>query len=759
MVQELASSEKRDARKYLTWFEGTNAASYILISGQMIILLALRLGADNFFVGLISSFQYIAFFFMLIGRAMVGHIGLRRMMCRFWILRSLLLVPVLFVPFFAAAGHKEIGLLLIALALLGFHIFRGIAIIGFNPILGMVMEQRTMGSYLSRLQIVNQIATLVFSLIVALSIGKSAPLWRYAFFIGLGIVLGLLAGAIITKFPDPVLTGGGKDDGFWTGIRTALKRSDFRRFIIHFFLLSLVTGMAVPFIIVYAKEVYLRSDQTVMLLTVVGGFGAIAMGLLSRLLLDRIGAKPLYMLYTMLFTVSLIPLVIAPDLDGGMVFFLLAFVFFFYYAGQLGGQVSSKNYFYAITDKTEHLNLGIVYQMTMGVGNAVGALTGGALLGRLLALPMFSLVDAYRIYFGTLLFFFLVMMATALFIKDAGRYTVGNALSIIFSPRDLRAVVLLDKLDRSEDVQQEMKVLDDIAEVGSPVAVDELLEKLKSPRFYVRARALRALEAVPVNQDITKVLIREVKKRTYTTAHIAARIIGRKRLKAGEAVLISALRSPDYLLKANAMIALARIGGSDKRSLIEGTLERSHNPMVIMHGAVALQLLGDIAALPALAGLLKRKDPPSFLRDEIILSMAALLSMERWFYPLYSLFQSKRRDGVDELLDRFNSGLGKEQKDEFADLHLACSLILKQPERFLEALIPVFKRLPLPHGLESELLVQLASDPELLRFERLRFFLAAMSVRFLLGGGSDHKKRSRKHGKRLYRRKDDPIDL
>jgi hypothetical protein len=762
---DLPSSVKRKARGYLAWFEGINAASFVLISGQVMMLYALRLGADNFFIGVISSFQYISFFFMLLGRLMVGRMGLRRMMRFFWTLRYLLMVPVLVSPFLAYGDHQGIALIIIALALGGFNIARGIAIIGFNPILGAISEQKSMGAFLSRLQVVYHGVSIVCAIIVALSIGKEAPLWRYALAIGAGIILGLWGSSLIGKLPDPELEQE-KRGSFLGGIRNALGRLDFRRFIIHFFLLSLVTGMAVPFVLVYAKEVYQESDQNVMFLTVLGGLGAVTMGIVSRVLMDRLGPKPLYILYTFLFTVALIPLVIAPAIAGGVLFLMLGLVFFLYHFGQMGAQISSRNYLFSITRKEEHLNLGIVYQLMMGVGNALGALGGGAFLRSLSSGTLFSMTDAYRVYFGILLFLFMVMMVSALFIRDVGRYSVGSALSIIFSPRDLRTVVLLDRLEKSGDTVEEIRVLDDIAGTGSSVASGDLLEKLKSPRFYIRARVLRALERMEVTPDISNALIREVKRSRFTTAHIAARIIGRKQIEAGVPALKQALHSPDYQLKANAMLALARIGGEDKHLLIEETLKKSRNPMVIMHGAVALQILGEVESFPVLVALLDMKEPPPFLRDEIILSLAALLSIEKWFYPLYSLFQRSRREGVEELKDQFSEKGSKAVDGRAEAASSICDLILKGSDRFTKGVRALLPITTFPPGLRQEMLEAVLDNPELLRFERLRFFLVAVIVRAHSSGftppGSGKQKRSsggKRGGNKHFRRSDDPMDL
>lgn len=769
---ELPRSVKRKARDSLTWFEGINAASFILISGQVMMLYVLRLGADNFFIGLISSFQYISFLFMLLGRAVVGRLGLRRMMRFFWTLRYLLVLPVLISPLLFRMGFSGTALLIIALALGGFNVARGVAIIGFNPILGAIADPKNMGAFLSRLQVVYHGVSIVCALLVALLVGREAPLWRYILAISAGIVLGIRGSSLIGKFPDPAPgdSGGGT---FLAGIQLAFRRADFRRFMIHFFLLSLVTGMAVPFVLVYAKDVYLESDRNILLLTVIGGLGAVSMGMISRLLMDRLGPKPLYILYTFLFTIALIPLVIAPDISGGTLFLMLGLVFFLYHFGQMGAQISSRNYLFSITRRSEHLNLGIVYQLMMGVGNALGAIGGGAFLRFLGAGSSFSVPDAYRLYFGLLLFCFLVMLMSALFIRDVGRYSVGSALSIIFSPRDLRTVVLLDRLEKSGDTVEEVRVLDDIAGTGSSVAVEEVLEKLKSPRFYIRARALRALERMELSPEIVETLIREVKKRSFTTAHIAARIIGRRRIEAGVPALKQALHSSDYQLKANAMLALARIGGEDKRLPVEEAVQKSRNPMVIMHGAVALQILGTIESFPVLVGLLDMKEPPAFLRDEIILSLAALLSMEKWFYPLYSIFQKSRKEGVSELRDQLPDL--QEKGPEAADGKMLegigelCDLVLKGSDQFAPGVRSFLPATRLPEGLRREMLEAVLDEPRLLRFERLRFFLAAIIVRAHTRGftgrgrgnkaGSGKERHRSKNGKRAFRRSDDPMDL
>jgi hypothetical protein len=52
----------------------------------------------------------------------------------------------------------------------------------------------------------------------------------------------------------------------------------------------------------------------------------------------------------------------------------------------------------------------------------------------------------------------------------------------------------------------------------------------------------------------------------------------------------------------------------------------------------------------------------------------------------------------------------------------------------------------------------MAADRELMRFERLRFFIAAMPLRMIIGN-RERRKRVRRNDKKSFRRHDDPIDI
>ena len=67
----LTTSERTRGRTLLTMFQSANSISYLLLSGNIITLYALHLGASSLFIGIMSSFQYASYLFMVAGRELV----------------------------------------------------------------------------------------------------------------------------------------------------------------------------------------------------------------------------------------------------------------------------------------------------------------------------------------------------------------------------------------------------------------------------------------------------------------------------------------------------------------------------------------------------------------------------------------------------------------------------------------------------------------------------------------------------------------
>jgi hypothetical protein len=626
---------------------------------------------------------------------------------------------------------------LVLFSALGFHIFRGIGVVAYTPILRNLSEGKDQGRFLSLFQIIAHTISIITGIGVVLLLGESAPLSRYLFFLTGGIGMGIVAALLLFRLPEPSDGKGGKTRKLMVSVSLAYRRKNYRRFVWIIAVVSLVIGMVRPFSIVFIKQVYPLSDSMAVLYTVIGSVGAIFMGLMARLLLDRLGAKPLYIFFNILTLLSLIPLILALPVTGFSLILYLGAAFFFLYLGTAGAENTAQSYLFGLVRSEDQLNLGMFYYLVMGVAGTAGSLFGGVIL---------DFFDAVNFGLGTGGFRFLfslngLILAGAVFamsrLERLGAYTFKGALNVIFSLRDLKAINLLQRLDKTTSPGEERRVLKELGQSKSPVSQEDILKRLNSPSYGTRSEALQALETVPLDDRAAESVIQHIEIHPFTTSYIAARIIGKQLIREGIPVLREALSSPDYLLAAKSMISLAQLGDVKSIKRIEELMHESDNPLLLIHGANALAMFGEESSVPVLLDILKREPSPPFLRDEIILSLSRLLSVSEWFYQFYSEFLDNQRNGIS-LLEEFvmssggegkKSGKKNRKNDKTAlEIRNLVSGVLNRSEAYQKNLSEMLGHLPARRfrGIPGELFSEMALDNGLMRFDRFAFFLCSV---------------------------------
>jgi hypothetical protein len=88
------------------------------------------------------------------------------------------------------------------------------------------------------------------------------------------------------------------------------------------------------------------------------------------------------------------------------------------------------------------------------------------------------------------------------------------------------------------------------------------------------------------------------------------------------------------MLAGEAMIALARIKDEAFRPQVEGIIGNTQNPRLKIMGVEALEIYQSPNSIPVLMDILRQKDPPPYLRDEVVLAMAGILGTGKEFYSL-----------------------------------------------------------------------------------------------------------------------------
>lgn len=724
-------TQKRSARRYWNAFTVVNSLSFTLLIGNFLTIYALRLGATSLQIGILSSIEFLAFFLMLPGRRAVARFGAIRSMSIAWTVRYLVSIPMALSPFIALRGSPALALALVFVGVIGFHTARGVGMVGNSPIMGELSAGKDRGRYLAYLQLLADVASLGTGLTIAFTLGEHAPLGRYGLFMIVAVVLGLIGAALLLRIPELPKEGSGARQGLLAETKTALARPAFRRFITAYALFATIIGMIRPFLVVYTKSVYLVSDSRAVLFTVIGSIGAITMSLVARRVMDHVGAKPIIVICGIVTAVSLLPAAVSPALGQTTLAVLLFFMFFAFTLGSIGTGSALQTYFYNIIAPEERVNLGMVYLLTMGATGFIGSAAGGSLLELLERFTHGQAAVAFRLFFIAGLTLLALTVAFPLRrLERLGGLSVISTLTTLLSYRDMRAIALLSRLDDTISIDQEREVIREIGTSHSTVAVEELIKRLASPSYIIRNEALHALDSLPSTPEVERALVEHVAQHEFTTSYLAARIVGRKRFRSAVPALRRALESQDYLLVAGAMVALAQLGDRESIGTIERILETAHNPMILIHGASALKLFGDLRSLPALIGVLKRGHARPFLREEIIFAVAGIIGFEEWFYPFFMAYRESPAEAVRLLRAELHAA-GHDGRDGHEPLEALCDPRLLGTQKLADAVADGLERFARTRRTNPavELIARETRSPELAALERWSLFTLALLVR------------------------------
>lgn len=731
MSEQLSPFKIKYGRRVFNSYSAVNSFSFALVTGNTITLYALALGASGTVVGLLSACMYLSFFAIPFGSRGVRKRGLVKTFARNWMLRNWSLIPLLAMPFLYAHGHSDWAIILLLFSVLFFNFFRGVGLIANNPVIGLLAPGKDRGEYIVRLSLINNGTALLATMLLALLLWHSSGIETYNLVILIGIITGIVASALLFKLPEgrhvPDVSPVGQTEAsslsFFGSLRQASRDRNFVRFIASYLVIGLGIGMARPFIVVYCKEVYGQSDGIVTFFTICSTLGALLMGAVMRLAIDRLGARPMYIIYTFVSLASLVPAVLSPGIHHA--FFPIVFLALLSAVTNMGfaGQESAaQTYFFAMVPRDAIMNLSMVYYFILGITGAVGSILGGTLLDGLLSVGL-SPAFAFRLFFLAAIVVIAVGIQVQRRLLDMGSYPVKDTLAALFSPRDMRALTLLRRLDVNEDPDEETEILAELGEVASELSCRELLAHLSSPRFAVRYEALQSLSSLErLSGPLEDALIGELSSGIFSTAALSARLCGEFRLSRAIPLLREALSSADYRLSGEAMLALARLGDSRSQFAIGDILLASTNPFILVRGVQAMEVFGSTASIPILLDLLRNELLPAHIADETILALSTLMGVPRRFYYAYESYVTDRSKAADLVSDALEEAFARCKKEDMALRAVITSFISDSSadSPFVRWVLDFGQG---HTGVYAALLVGVALDADLNRLEPFRFFL------------------------------------
>ena len=743
MAATLSPYRLGKARDLYNVFNVFNALSWQFLAGNIITLFALRMGANSTYIGTLSAFAYISFFFLSFGKILTRRFSIVKIFSTAWIARSLGMVPLLFAPFVFASGNRDTALLLVLLGVSLFHFFRGTGLVGNNPILNLLASGPDRGSYMTQVQIIESAVGMFAGFVIAVLLGREPPLFLYALIMTVGIGCGIFSGILMRRIPDPEMEEDGKNRKIIEIVREAFAQPSLRFFIYILLMVVLVSGVSRTFIVVYSRAVFGQSDGMVSLYAVFGGLGYLMIGLLIKFLVDRIGAKPIFTICIILGLLGLIPVVFFPPSLSEIttVTLYLTFLFFLMNFGWRGAEGIMQTYFMGLVPAEKMMDMGILYFFCFGLAGAAGTFLGGAFLDLTTAISG-SVLISFRILYSILI---VITVATLFLMRKLiplGALPFMGALEVMFSFRNLKTISLLEKLNKISDSGEETAILGALHAAPSKLAIQGLLTRIKSPRLAVRMESIRAIDAMDtLGEDAERALMADIVNNPYTTAYRSARTLGNHGVFPAAPILRELAMSSDYMLAGEAIIALAKLGDTAFKPYLEEIVMETQNPRLKMAGAEAFGIYGLPDSLPMLLDILRGTDQPPYLRDEVVLAMASILDIQNKFYPLLVRFLSDESlastlalDEAESAYEYYVSVHGRKRKKKDSGL----TTLSNQAKAFQPAVSDYIKHfngsrlcrwiLELPdelvHTVIQIVLSESVLDDELVSHPRLRLLIA-----------------------------------
>jgi len=627
--EQLSQRERSAGQRFFRQYISLNGITVAFLMNDILILYGIRNGLTDPQIAVLASFMHLAMPFMILGKVMIPRFGLSKTWAAAWFSRYLFGSVLIFAPLVGRIAPQGAVVAVILFGAFGFAVCRSIGLTANSPLIGEITNNRDRGRFISGNWMYAQATNFLSMTVVILVMRFYSQVWVYQVLIGLGCVIGFYSSLLLIRIPETEAPRTSARKPMLESLKISFRRSRYRRTLIAWAAGFSAYVLVVPFSIILIKNGYGLSDHTALsfsLLLLVGGISA---ALINSGISDRVGPRPLLIIYIFgFFIVSgywiISPSVFQPVIAGG-IFFLAGFM-------KTGLNVGISHYFLSAVDIQDRVGISMFARMFSGaVAGLAGSVGGGTIL-KILQSSGLSGLPLYRSYF--LVIFILLIPLTVLMIRlePLKEWPVRNVLGLLFSMRDIKALYVMNRLEQSHDSLEEVVHAQQLKQLASTLSEPSLRHLLDSHRLPVRVHAMHALREINFGEKTAQALIHELRCGEFTSGWNAAEILGEHNITAAVPELRKSLESEDPFLAGKAMVALARLGDTQSFSRIEELFRNSENPRIIIHGANAFEQLNDPSRIPGILDKVYNQALHPKVADELLSSVAALCGCDQEFY-------------------------------------------------------------------------------------------------------------------------------
>ncbi|MCU0643453.1 MAG: MFS transporter [bacterium] len=444
----LSFSEKMMGRRRFLWFTRINAISFGCLAESILILYAIKNGAEDWLIGVIASFFQLTMPLMFIGKGLIGKFGASRTFALSWIFRNLSGAMLILVPFFSRSIHPTVGLFVLALSAFGFFGFRSIGFTANTPLIAEVTDKNNRGKFISQIWLHFNLFYLFTMLALIGALKLSNQMLTYQIIIIFGSLAGLVAAFFILRVPETIHPRNSGQLPIRHSFYYLLKTPRPRKLLFAWSAASAGMVLINSFSMVSLKNGYLISDNSALAFSMIQIGGGIVAAFVNSIFLDRVGPRPMLILYSCGLIVISLLWIASP---GQFVNYYFIPIFLLIGLNVAGTSTALSHYFLSIVPDQERVSASILVYVISGiVAGLTGAFVGGGLL-RLLRILNFSGLVAYRIYFIVIALILIPLVLIIRRIERLDDWRIKDVLGIFFSFRDIRSLYTLHRLQHESN--------------------------------------------------------------------------------------------------------------------------------------------------------------------------------------------------------------------------------------------------------------------------------------------------------------------
>ena len=667
MNREPTNAEKI---RRLPWSIAFNAAASVSMQltffGSVFVLFLSELGLSKTQIGtLLSLLPFFGLIALFIAPT-VARLGYKRTFLSFWGARTIVTAFLLLTPWILSHfGFQAVLIYVIGVVTL-FALCRAVSITALFPWAQEYVPNTVRGKYSATSNIFSSLAAFLAITGAGYVLGPSPDLGRFMVLFAVSMLFGLISIWAASFIPGGASTRGTRaEKASHRDLMEAARDRNFLRYLAGVSLITLAFGPLVSFLPLFMQEQVGLSSRNVVLLQT----GTLLGGLLSSYLwgwaADRYGSKPVMLSGVYLLVFLPICWWLMPRQTVWSLYAALG-IAFLQGSVNLGWNIGSARLLFVSVvppeKKTEYMAL---YYAWMGIIGGLGQLFGGRLLDYSAGITgqfLIFTLDPYTVLFVAGL---TLPVVSGLLLRGMGAdstVTLGEFVGMFVRGNPFRAAESLIRYHWARGERATVSMTERLGQAKSPLTVDELLEALSDPRFYVRFEAIVSIARRGSDTRLTEALIRVLGGGEPALSVIVAWALGRIGDKRALKPLRESLGSRYRSVQAHSARSLGTLGDAEAVPLLlERLATETDNGLRLAFASALGKLRAKEATEKLLTFLRTNRDKDSQM--ELTLALARIVGDEHHFIQLLRQARAETGTATSQAITLLKKKVGKLQID------------------------------------------------------------------------------------------------